>query len=98
MLNFFVLLVRAGCVVGFTLAYYITENLTPVSVLATTFSITNVVSRLVTILAPISADLMPNPMILSAIFANVAFVASFWLDPSHKDQFLDSRRVCTEPQ
>ena len=80
------------------MAYYITENLTPVSVLATTFSVTNVVSRLVTILAPISADLMPNPMILSAIFANVAFVASFWLDPSHKDQFLDSERVGSEPQ
>lgn len=74
-----------GCVVGFTLAYYITENLTPVSVLATTFSVTNVVSRLVTILAPISADLMPNPMILSVTFAFIAFMASFWIDPSHRD-------------
>ena len=97
MLNLLVFLVRGGCTTGFTLAYYITENYTPVSVLATTFAITNIVARFFTILAPISADLMANPMILSTVFACAAFIASFWLDKNHKDLFQDSEEIDIKP-
>ena len=91
-LNFFVLLVRGACCLGFVMAYYVTETLTPVSVLGTTFACTNIVSRIITVLAPISADLMANPMLLSATFAAIAFLASFFIDSSNgKDYLIDHK-------
>ena len=91
-LNFFVILVRGACSIGFVMAYYVTETLTPVSVLGTTFACTNIVSRIMTVLAPITADLFANPMLLSALFAAVAFLASSFIESSNcKDRINDQK-------
>ena len=71
-----IVLMRAGVTTGFSLSYYGNSEYFPSQFTGTAFGFSNMVARIVTIFAPLSTEIIKEPIIFLPILVSIVTFTS----------------------
>ena len=81
---FWVLFMRLGITIGFTLAYFGNSEYFPAEFMSTVFGLCNIFARTSTIFAPMVAEVLSQPILLITVLTITSSLCSILLRPPEK--------------